>query len=215
MDALSRPQWFWHVSTATDFPLKWTADDYNWQIDLPIMGSSSPVLWGKRLYLMGDHADGQQRSVLCVNADSGRILWRRDYPVKRHRLHRDNDFTSATPCVDEHGVILAWSSPEQLQVTALSFGWRENVAEGTGSLTRDCTGSSNSPILAEGLVVLANDQMDPKRFAWYLPKGTNMDPGKSFLDRARPQDGQDAMESGPKIGAGGLCDALYPPFGRA
>ena len=42
-------------------------------------------------------------------------------------------------------------------------------------------GSSNSPILADGLVVLANDQMDPKRFAWHLPKGTNMDPGKSFL----------------------------------
>ena len=102
------------ISTATNFPLKWTADDYNWQIDLPVMGSSSPVLWGKRLYLMGDHADDQQRSVLCINADSGRILWRRDYPVKRHRLHRDNDFTSATPCVDEHGVILVWSSPEQL-----------------------------------------------------------------------------------------------------
>ena len=95
------------ISAATNFPLKWTADDYNWQIDLPIMGSSSPVLWGKRLYLMGDHADGQQRSILCINADSGRILWRRDYPVKRHRLHRDNDFTSATPCVD----CLLYTSP--------------------------------------------------------------------------------------------------------
>jgi outer membrane protein assembly factor BamB len=168
------------ISAATNFPLKWTADDYNWQIDLPVMGSSSPVLWGKRLYLMGDHADDQQRSVLCINADSGRILWRRDYPVKRHRLHRDNDFTSATPCVDEHGVILVWSSPEQLLVTALSLDgekmWQRELGPYKG-----LHGSSNSPILADGLVVLANDQMDPKRFDWYLPKGTNMDPGKSFL----------------------------------
>ena len=169
------------ISTATNFPLKWTADDYNWQIDLPVMGSSSPVLWGKRLYLMGDHSDGRQRSVLCINADSGRILWRRDYPVKRHGfLHWDNDFTSATPCVDEHGVILVWSSPEQLQVTALSLDgekmWQRELGPYKG-----LHGSSNSPILAGGMVVLANDQMDPKRFDWYLPKGTNMDPGKSFL----------------------------------
>ncbi|MCH2401333.1 MAG: hypothetical protein MK364_19620, partial [Pirellulales bacterium] len=40
------------ISAATNFPLKWTVDEYNWQIDLPMMGSSSPVLWGKRLYLM-------------------------------------------------------------------------------------------------------------------------------------------------------------------
>ena len=38
------------------------------------------------------------------------------------------------------------------------------------------------------MVVLANDQMDPKRFAWYLPEGTNMDPGKSFLIAARPEE---------------------------
>ena len=169
------------ISTATNFPLKWTADDYNWQIDLPVMGSSSPVLWGMRLYLMGDHSDGRQRSVLCINADRGRILWRRDYPVKRHGfLHWDNDFTSATPCVDEHGVILVWSSPEQLQVTALSLDgekmWQRELGPYKG-----LHGSSNSPILAGGMVVLANDQMDPKRFDWYLPKGTNMDPGKSFL----------------------------------
>jgi hypothetical protein len=168
------------ISAATNFHIKWTADDYNWQIDLPMMGSSSPVLWGKRLYLMGDHADNQQRSVLCINADSGRILWRRDYPVKRHRLHRDNDFTSATPCVDEHGVILVWSSPEQLLVTALSLDGKKMWQRELGTY-KGLHGSSNSPILAGGMVVLANDQMDPKRFAWYLPKGTNMDSGKSFL----------------------------------
>jgi len=82
--------------------------------------------------------------------------------------------------VDEHGVILVWSSPEQLLVTALSLDgkkmWRRELGPYKG-----LHGSSNSPILADGLVVLANDQMDPKRFAWYLPKGTNMDPGKSFL----------------------------------
>ncbi|MBG86284.1 MAG: hypothetical protein CMO80_05215 [Verrucomicrobiales bacterium] len=168
------------ICTTTNFPLRWTAEDYNWQIDLPVKGSSSPVLWGKRLFLMGDHPDEEKRSVLCLDADSGRILWRRNYPVKHHYLHRDNDFASATPCVDEHGIIVVWSNPKQLLMTALSLDGKQMWQRDLGPY-KGLHGSSNSPIIVGGLVVLANDQMDPKRFAWYLPEGTNMDPGNSFL----------------------------------
>ena len=168
------------ISPATNIPLKWTADDYNWQIDLPAQGSSSPVLWGKRLFLMGNHTDEGHRSVLCIDADSGRILWRRDFPVKNHYLHRDNDFASATPCVDEDGIIVVWSNPEQVLMTALSLDGQEMWRRDLGPY-KGLHGSSNSPIIADGLVVLANDQMDPKRFSFYLPRETNMDPGKSFL----------------------------------
>ena len=168
------------ISPATNIPLKWTAEDYNWQVDLPVQGSSSPVLWGKRLFLLGEDADGEQRSVLCIDADNGKTLWRRDYPVKHHYLHRDNDFASATPCVDEDGVIVVWSNPEQLLMTALDLDGKEMWQRDLGPY-KGLHGSCNSPIIADGLVVLANDQMDPKRFSFYLPKGTNMDPGKSFL----------------------------------
>jgi len=168
------------ISPATTIPLQWTADDYNWEIDLPVQGSSSPVLWGKRLFLMGDDVGEGQRSVLCIDAESGRILWRRDYPLRQHYLHRDNDFASATPCVDADGLIVVWSNPGQLLMTALSLDGEEMWQRDLGPY-KGLHGSSNSPIIADGLVVLANDQMDPKRFAWYLPEGTNMDPGKSFL----------------------------------
>jgi outer membrane protein assembly factor BamB len=168
------------ISPATTIPLQWTADDYNWEIDLPVQGSSSPVLWGKRLFLMGDDVGEGQRSVLCIDAESGRILWRRDYPLRQHYLHRDNDFASATPCVDADGLIVVWSNPGQLLMTALSLDGEEMWQRDLGPY-KGLHGSSNSPIIADGLVVLANDQMDPKRFAWHLPEGTNMDPGKSFL----------------------------------
>ena len=147
---------------------------------LPGDGSSSPVVWQDKLFVTCNDPNKSIRSIVCLNTTDGKIVWRRDYPVKRHRLHRDNDFTSATPCVDGHGVILVWSSPEQLLVTALSLDGKKMWQRELGPY-KGLHGSSNSPILAEGLVVLANDQMDPKRFAWYLPQGTNMDPGKSFL----------------------------------
>ena len=168
------------ISGAQTIPIKWTAKEYNWTTKLPGDGSSSPVIWQDKLFVTCNDPNKSIRSIVCLNTTDGKIVWRRDYPVKRHRLHRDNDFTSATPCVDGHGVILVWSSPEQLLVTALSLDGKKMWQKELGPY-KGLHGSSNSPILAEGLVVLANDQMDPKRFAWYLPQGTNMDPGKSFL----------------------------------
>ena len=32
------------ISSATGIPVTWTDSDYNWKIDLPVQGSSSPVL---------------------------------------------------------------------------------------------------------------------------------------------------------------------------
>jgi len=168
------------ISGAQTIPIKWTAKEYNWTMKLPGDGSSSPVVWKEKLFVTCNDRKKSIRSIVCVNTTDGKIHWRRDFPYTSYRMHRDNDFTSATPCVDEHGVILVWSSPEQLLVTALSLDgekmWQRELGPYKG-----LHGSSNSPILAGGMVVLANDQMDPKRFAWYLPKGTNMDPGKSFL----------------------------------
>lgn len=168
------------ISTATGIPVTWTEDDYQWQIDLPVQGSSSPVLWGRQIFLTGDDAENGQRSILCIDADSGRIEWRRDYPFEDHYLHRDNDFASGTPCVDEDGVIVVWSTPDQLLMIALDLDGQEKWRRDLGPY-KGLHGSSSSPIIADGLVVLANDQMDPKRFSFYLPDDTDWNPGKSYL----------------------------------
>ncbi|MFT5470033.1 MAG: outer membrane protein assembly factor BamB [Verrucomicrobiales bacterium] len=163
------------ISTATGIPVTWSAEDYNWQIDLPVQGSSSPVLWGKQIFLTGDDAENGRRSILCIDAESGRILWRRDYPFDDHYLHRDNDFASASPCVDEDGVIVVWSMPEQVLMIALSLDGKEKWRRDLGPF-KGLHGSASSPIIADGLVLLANDQMDPSRFF-----SSRSEPGKSFL----------------------------------
>ena len=168
------------ISTATGIPITWTEEGYNWSIDLPVQGSSSPVLWGGQIFLTGDDAENGRRSVLCIDAASGNLEWQRDYSFDPHYLHRDNDFASATPCVDQDGVIVVWSTPKKVLMIALGLDgeemWRRDLGPYKG-----LHGSASSPIIADGLILLANDQMDPKRFSFYLPEGTNMDPGKSFL----------------------------------
>ena len=57
------------ISAATGLPITWTDDDYNWKVDLPVKGSSSPVLWGKQIFLTGDDSEKKSRSILCLDAD--------------------------------------------------------------------------------------------------------------------------------------------------
>lgn len=168
------------ISAATGIPVTWTEDDYNWKTKLPVEGSSSPVLWGNKIFLTGDDAENNRRSILCLDAESGRIQWRRDYTFDDYRLHRDNDFASATPCVDQDGVIVVWSTPKQVLMIALDLDGKEKWRRDLGPF-RGLHGSASSPVIADGLVLLANDQMDPKRFSFYLPEDTDWNPGKSFL----------------------------------
>ena len=119
------------VSAATTVPRKWSAEDYNWQCDLPGIGHSSPVLWGKRIFVTsGEEATGK-RYVICLDADSGQERWRKVFDAARHRKHKLNSFASTSPVVDADSVYLCWGTPEELAVLALDhqgqLKWRRNL----------------------------------------------------------------------------------------
>src|SRR5436190_17508739 len=68
-------------------PLKWSVtENMKWKLDLPGAGSSCPVVWGDRVFVTcfsgqkenGD-VSGMIRSVICVEKNSGRKLWQKDF----------------------------------------------------------------------------------------------------------------------------------------
>jgi outer membrane protein assembly factor BamB len=66
------------LSFQTTLPVRWPEKDYAWKVKLPGRGHSSPVLWGKRIFITsGDDKTGT-RMILCRHADDGRQPWRRD-----------------------------------------------------------------------------------------------------------------------------------------
>ena len=177
------------ISQATTIPTKWTAQDYNWTVKLPADGSSSPVLWGDRIFLTTSDKKTAMRSVVCLSTQDGSSLWQHDFPGTTFRMHRDNDFASATPSVDKDGLVLVWSTPEQVLMLALDLDgkemWRRDLGPFPG-----LHGSASSPVIVDNLVILANDQMNPQRMARYLPKDASMIPEKSFLIAVDRQTGQ-------------------------
>src|SRR5262245_8659116 len=57
-------------------PLNWSeTENLLWKTRLPGAGNSTPIVWGDRIFLTTASEKGNERSVLCVNARDGRILW--------------------------------------------------------------------------------------------------------------------------------------------
>ncbi|MCI0459328.1 MAG: PQQ-like beta-propeller repeat protein [Gemmataceae bacterium] len=144
------------VSSATTIPTQWTEKDHNWKVKLPGVGHSSPVLWGKRIFLTsGEEATGK-RFVLCLDAADGRTLWTRTYPGSTHRKHALNSLASATPAVDAERVYCCWASPKEYLVLALDHDGKEAWRKELGP-HQSGHGFGSSPIIHEDLLIVPNE----------------------------------------------------------
>ena len=169
------------ISDATTVPVRWTEQDYNWKVKLPGVGHSSPVLWGNRIFVTCGDPRTATRMILCLDTADGRTVWQRDYPSKTYRQHGDNSYATATPAADGEGVVVTWTTPEEVLLLALDQEGREVWRRSLGPFVGE-RGSGASPILYEDLVVLANDQEDLNLLAEYAGKpDPNRRVGKSFL----------------------------------
>jgi outer membrane protein assembly factor BamB len=166
------------VSDATTVPVRWSDSDYNWKVRLPGAGHSSPVIWGHRVFVTCGDATAAKQTILCLEASDGRVLWRRDDSSQAGRQHRDNSLATATPAVDADGVVVTWTTPEEVVLMALDLKGRELWRRSLGPFVT-VQGSGISPILVEDLVVLENDQEDPSLIPGFK-KNPPEPPGKSF-----------------------------------
>ncbi|MGA2069460.1 MAG: PQQ-binding-like beta-propeller repeat protein [Thermoguttaceae bacterium] len=184
------------ISHAATVPLRWTEEDYNWKVELPGPGHSSPVVWDKRIFVTcGDPATAL-RTLLCLDAVTGRTLWKREEPSKTYRQHQDNNYASATPAVDSDGVVITWSTPDAIVLLALNLEGRELWRRNLGPLI-SIQGSASSPILYRDLVVLANDQEDMERSPGRRPDGPNP-AGRSFVIAVDRKTGQTRWQTETK-----------------
>jgi outer membrane protein assembly factor BamB len=144
------------LSDAATVPSQWTEKDYAWQVELPGVGHSSPVLWGDRLFVTCADEKTGQRTVICLRAADGRRLWTRDFGGEKHGKHQDNSFASATPAADAHHVYVCWSGPKESPVIALDHAGKEVWRTDLGPF-RSGHGSGPSPIVHDGRVIVPHD----------------------------------------------------------
>jgi outer membrane protein assembly factor BamB len=175
---------------APALPLPVTAASQLWKIKLPGTGHSSPAIVGSRLFVTCGENATAKRMVLCLDAATGRTLWQREFPSKTYHQNNDNSYATASPAADATGVVVAWTTPEEVLVVALDNEGKEQWRRGLGPFV--CThGSGSSPIMVGDLVVLSNDQDNPLSAPHnYVNKAMPKEPGKSFLIALDRQSGK-------------------------
>src|SRR5262249_44583734 len=55
------------VATGQDLPPECSAETTLWKVPLPGVGNSSPVVWGRQLFVQSSSDDGTERYLLCLD----------------------------------------------------------------------------------------------------------------------------------------------------
>ncbi len=144
------------ISDAETIPVKWSEQDYNWKIELPGSGHSSPVVWGERVFVTCVDEKSLRGILLCVSASDGRELWRRECSLNKVPMNSLNSYASATPALNAEHVYLVWPGLEEVALSALTHDGREVwTAALPGVHARH--GAGSSPVVVGEHVIISRE----------------------------------------------------------
>jgi len=147
-------------SDSTGLPLTWSEkSNVAWKTAIPGRGWSSPVVWGKQVWLTTATTDGKEMSAICVDRETGRIVHnvRLFRNAKPGTLNSFNSYASPTPVIEAGRVYVHFGS--------YGTACLETATGGTVWVRRDLkcdhgVGPGASPVLTGGKLVLVLDGMD-------------------------------------------------------
>ncbi len=156
------------VATAKNLPTTWDSQkNIVWKQTLPGPGTSSPIVWGDRIYLtsysgyaesIDDPGDMEKlvRHVVCLDRKTGKILWAKTFkakmPESKYRPGNDSKhgYASSTPVTDgEHLYVFFGKSGVYCLDMDGKVVWHADVGSGIHNW-----GSGTSPVLYKNLVIV-------------------------------------------------------------
>jgi outer membrane protein assembly factor BamB len=147
------------ISAAKSIPVQLSPGDYNWTVELPGRGHSSPVVWGNRVFVTSAEEQTGKRHLLCLSTKDGKELWRRTYDFKPYHLHDFNAAAASTPTADSERVYVVLPEDGRFLVAAIDHQGREVWQRDLGAFPTQHGGSS-SPILVGDVLVINNEPED-------------------------------------------------------
>jgi outer membrane protein assembly factor BamB len=123
-----------------------------WKVAVPL-GHSSPCLWGDKIFLTG--MDGAKLVTFCLDRKDGKELWKVAAPTEKiENAHRIGSPAAPTPCTDGERVYVSFGS---FGVLAYDLDGKE-VWQKPLPVPVVEFGTSASPIIVDGKVILVVDQ---------------------------------------------------------
>ncbi len=156
------------ISDAEGLPATWDSNtNVVWTTKLPGPGGSSPIVVGNRLFITsysgyaesakepGD-MNNLMRHVLCLERDSGKVLWSKDFKAKQPESkyvggnNTRHGYATSTPVSDGKSVYIFFGISG---VLAFDLDGKELWTADVGSETNGW-GSATSPVLYKDLILI-------------------------------------------------------------
>ncbi len=125
LPAANWPQWRGAagdgVARGADPLLYWSRGrGVRWALGLPGWGTSSPVVWGDRVFVTSEESKSGAKTLwtLCFDRITGRELWRHDFGLGvNQRAHEKSNLAVNTPAVTRDAVYVAFGNADIARYT--------------------------------------------------------------------------------------------------
>jgi hypothetical protein len=169
------------VSKTADPPVAWSeTTNIQWKVEIPGRGSSSPVVWGDRLFLLtaipagtsgaSSHKprgsvqprDVHQFVVMALDRRTGKTLWQRTAREARphEASHQDNGTWASSSAITDGKRVYAYFESEGLYAYDMtgSLLWQKDFGDKT---MRNEFGEGSTPVLYGNRLVIVWDHQGP------------------------------------------------------
>ena len=189
-------------------PTTWSEKDHVvWKTPIPGKAWSSPVIWGSRIWLTSAPADGTKLFVLCIDKDSGKILFNKllhSVAVPQFCI-AFNSYASPSPVVEEGRVYVSFGSPYN---ACLDSKTGDVIWERTDFVCNHFRAPGSSPYIYKNLLILHFDGSD-RQYVAAMDKNT----GKTVWKTDRSIDFKDIdPKTGKSVADGDFHKAFSTPL---
>src|SRR6185436_14567343 len=169
------------VSRSATPPTEWSeTKNIRWKVDIPGRGSSSPVIWGDRLFVLSAvpigvegaaaHAprggiqprDRYRFVVLAIDRRSGKTVWERTAREEQphEASHGDNGTYASSSAITDGQRVFAWFESQGMFVYDMdgTLLWSKDLGD---KKMRNQFGEGSTPVLANDRLVIVWDQIAP------------------------------------------------------
>ena len=179
-------------SSSQTVPVSWdatTGKNLLWKTPLVAEGHSSPIIHGNRAYIVGCIKAKKQRTLLALDAHTGKVIWERvvlSAPLEsKHSL---NSYASGTPVTDGKTIYVSFLevgaskipapnvgnkrliTPGRMVVAAYNAAGKKLWAVKPGDFV-SAHGFCSSPVIFENLLIVNGDH-DGKSYMLALDRNT-------------------------------------------
>jgi outer membrane protein assembly factor BamB len=169
------------VSRSATPPTDWSeSKNIRWKVEIPGRGSSSPVIWGDRLFVLSavpigvdaaaSHAprggvqprDRYRFTVFAIDRRTGKTVWERVAREEQphEATHGDNGTYASSSAITDGQRVFAWFESQGMYVYDMDgkLLWSKDLGD---KRMRNQFGEGSTPVLAGDRLVIVWDQITP------------------------------------------------------